>query len=313
MEYALKENELIPLTFDIMFTEIFNNPDNICILEEFISNYLDIPLKEVTGNLKILSRRLKKEVRYDSRKEVDLLLNYKGKKINIEMSNNKSDGVINRNVVYLCKIHGNQLKVGDTNYSKINSTIQIVFNNFNIGNELKTTWYLRNDEGQILTSKLRIDIINLVKGKDLCYTGSEKVDYLINWCKLLTTKDRENVKDISNQIMSHKSTNMLINNMSTLSEEDEMVKLYTKLSRREMEYNTYIAEATEEGYNKGHEKGYNEGHEQGIEQGIERGMENESNEIIKNMLSKNMDINLISEVTNKSVEEIKKIEEKMQQ
>ena len=303
MEYALKENELIPLTFDIMFTEIFNNPDNICILEEFISNYLDIPLKEVTGNLKILSRRLKKEVRYDSRKEVDLLLNYKGKKINIEMSNNKSDGVINRNVVYLCKIHGNQLKVGDINYSKINSTIQIVFNNFNIGNELKTTWYLRNDEGQILTSKLRIDIINLVKGKDLCYTGSEKVDYLINWCKLLTTKDRKNVKDISNQIMSNKSTDMLVNNMSALSEEDEMVKLYTKLSRREMEYNTYIAEATEEGYNNGHEKGYNEGHEQGIEQGIEQ----KNNEIAKKMLDKSLDITTIEEITGLTKEEIMKL------
>ena len=303
MEYALKENELIPLTFDIMFTEIFNNPDNICILEEFISNYLDIPLKEVTGNLKILSRRLKKEVHYDSRKEVDLLLNYKGKKINIEMSNNKSDGVINRNVVYLCKIHGNQLKVGDINYSKINSTIQIVFNNFNIGNELKTTWYLRNDEGQILTSKLRIDIINLVKGKDLCYTGSEKVDYLINWCKLLTTKDRENVKDISSQIMSHKSTDMLINNMSALSEEDEMVKLYTKLSRREMEYNTYIAEATEEGYNNGHEKGYNEGIKKGIEQGIEQ----KNNEIAKKMLDKSLDITTIEEITGLTKEEIMKL------
>ena len=303
MEYALKENELIPLTFDIMFTEIFNNPDNICILEEFISNYLDIPLKEVTGNLKILSRRLKKEVRYDSRKEVDLLLNYKGKKINIEMSNNKSDGVINRNVVYLCKIHGNQLKVGDINYSKINSTIQIVFNNFNIGNELKTTWYLRNEKGQILTSKLRIDIINLVKGKDLCYTGSEKVDYLINWCKLLTTKDRENVKDISSQIMSHKSTDMLINNMSALSEEDEMVKLYTKLSRREMEYNTYIAEATEEGYNNGHEKGYNEGIKKGIEQGIEQ----KNNEIAKKMLDKSLDITTIEEITGLTKEEIMKL------
>ena len=303
MECTLKENELIPLTFDIMFTEIFNNPDNICILEEFISNYLDIPLKEVSGNLKILSRRLKKEVRYDSRKEVDLLLNYKGKKINIEMSNNKSDGVINRNVVYLCKIHGNQLKVGDINYSKINSTIQIVFNNFNIGNELKTTWYLRNDEGQILTSKLRIDIINLVKGKDLCYTGSEKVDYLINWCKLLTTKDRENVKDISSQIMSHKSTDMLINNMSALSEEDEMVKLYTKLSRREMEYNTYIAEATEEGYNNGHEKGYNEGIKKGIEQGIEQ----KNNEIAKKMLDKSLDITTIEEITGLTKEEIMKL------
>ena len=303
MECALKENELIPLTFDIMFTEIFNNPDNICILEEFISNYLDIPLKEVSGNLKILSRRLKKEVRYDSRKEVDLLLNYKGKKINIEMSNNKSDGVINRNVVYLCKIHGNQLKVGDTNYSKINSTIQIVFNNFNIGNELKTTWYLRNDEGQILTSKLRIDIINLVKGKDLCYTGSEKVDYLINWCKLLTTKDRENVKDISSQIMSHKSTDMLINNMSALSEEDEMVKLYTKLSRREMEYNTYIAEATEEGYNKGHEKGYSKGHEKGYNEGLDQ----KTNEIAKKMLDKKLDITTIEEITGLTKEEIMKL------
>ena len=295
MEYALKENELIPLTFDIMFTEIFNNPDNICILEEFISNYLDIPLKEVTGNLKILSHRLKKEVHYDSRKEVDLLLNYKGKKINIEMSNNKSDGVINRNVVYLCKIHGNQLKVGDINYSKINSTIQIVFNNFNIGNELKTTWYLRNEKGQILTSKLRIDIINLVKGKDLCYTGSEKVDYLINWCKLLTTKDRENVKDISSQIMSHKSTDMLINNMSTLSEEDEMVKLYTKLSRREMEYNTYIAEATEEGYNKGHE------------QGIKQGIKQNNIDVAKKMLDKKLDITTIEEITGLTKEEIMKL------
>ena len=42
MTEILKKGELISLTFDIMFTEIFNNPDNICILEEFISNYLDI-------------------------------------------------------------------------------------------------------------------------------------------------------------------------------------------------------------------------------------------------------------------------------
>ena len=217
MTETLKKGELIPLTFDIMFTEIFNNPDNICILEEFISNYLDIPLNLVIGNLEILSRRLSKEERYDSRKEVDLLLNYLGKKINIEMSNSASDGVINRNVVYLCKIHGRQLKTNDINYSRINDTIQIMFNNFDTGNDLKTTWYLRDNDGNILTSKLRIDIINLVKGKDLCYTGSEKVDYLINWCKLLTTNNKNNIKDISYQIMSHKSTNTLMSNMSMLS------------------------------------------------------------------------------------------------
>ena len=118
----------------------------------------------------------------------------------------------------------------------------------------------------------------------MCYTGSEKVDYLINWCKLLTTKDRENVKDISSQIMSYKSTDMLINNMSALSEEDEMVKLYTKLSRREMEYNTYIAEATEEGYNKG--------------------IEEEKLNVAKKMLEEKLPLETISKITGLSNEEI---------
>ena len=299
MTETLKEGELIPLTFDIMFTEIFNNPDNICILEEFISNYLDIPLNLVIGNLKILSRRLSKEERYDSRKEVDLLLNYQGKKINIEMSNSASDGVINRNVVYLCKIHGRQLKTSDINYSKINDTIQIMFNNFDTDNDLKTTWYLRDDAGNILTSKLRIDIINLVKGKDLCYTGSEKVDYLINWCKLLTTSNKDNVKNISCQIMSHKSTNTLMSNMSMLSEENEMVRLYTKLSRREMEYNTLIVEATE--------KGLKEGRQKGLEQGIEQGIKEEKTNIAKKMIKENIETETISKITGLTKEEIAKL------
>ena len=92
--------------------------------------------------------------------------------------------------------------------------------------------------------------------------------------------------------MSHKSTDMLVNNMSALSEEDEMVKLYTKLSRREMEYNTYIAEATEEGYNKGHEKGYNEG------------LDQKNNEIAKKMLEEKLPLETISKITGLSNEEI---------
>ena len=118
----------------------------------------------------------------------------------------------------------------------------------------------------------------------MCYTGNEKVDYLINWCKLLTTKEKQNVKDISSQIMSHKSTDMLVNNMSALSDEDEMVKLYTKLSRREMEYNTYIAEATEEGYNKG--------------------IEEEKLNVAKKMLEEKLPLETISKITGLSNEEI---------
>ena len=71
-----------------------------------------------------------------------------------------------------------------------------------------------------------------------------------------------------------------------------MVKLYTKLSRREMEYNTYIAVATEEGYNKGHEKGYNEG------------LDQKNNEIAKKMLEEKLPLETISKITRLSNEEI---------
>ena len=125
---TIKDGDIIPLTFDIMFTEIFNNEDCLCVLEEFVAGYFNYPLESVRGNLKILSRRLPKENRIDSRKKVDLLLNLNGRKINIEMSNSRSNGVVNRNIVYLCKIYGEQLKYGDDSYSNINESVQIVFN-----------------------------------------------------------------------------------------------------------------------------------------------------------------------------------------
>ena len=53
VEKQLKSNEIIPMTYDLMFTEIFNNEKNIVLLEEFISFYMNIPIKEVTGNLKL--------------------------------------------------------------------------------------------------------------------------------------------------------------------------------------------------------------------------------------------------------------------
>ena len=293
-----------------MFTEVFNNQNNICILEEFIANYLNIPLPLVEGNLKILSRRLFKENRYDSKKEVDLLLDLNGKKINIEMSNNNSMGVINRNVVYLCKVHGEQLKQSDYNYSHISETIQIMFNNFNSQKELKTTWYLRDEQGNILTNKIRIDIINLVKGKDMCYTYKKDVDYLINWCKLLTESKANNLLDISHKLMSSKSTNVLLKDINKLNGDDEMVRLYTKLSRREMEYNTFIEEAKEKGFNQGKQEGFESGKQEGLKKGLEQGIEQKSNEIAKNMLIEKISLETISKITGLSIEKIQELKNK---
>ena len=56
-----------------------------------------------------------------------------------------------------------------------------------------------------------------------------------------------------------------------------------------------------------YEEGYGQGVEQGIEQGVEQGEIKKQNEMIKNMLNKNISLELISEVSNKPVKEIKEM------
>ena len=54
-----------------------------------------------------------------------------------------------------------------------------------------------------------------------------------------------------------------------------------------------------------------EGVEKGIKQGIEQDIEKNTISTIQNMLKKNLDYNLISNITKKSIKEIKEIESKL--
>ena len=49
--------------------------------------------------------------------------------------------------------------------------------------------------------------------------------------------------------------------------------------------------------------------EEGFNAGVEQGIEQEKNTTIKNMLNKNMDLKDIAEITGKTIEEIKKIQQ----
>ena len=188
IEKTLNKGEIIPLTFDPIFTSIFNNEENICILEDFISIYFDIPINEVIGNLKILSRKLNKNNKLEASKEVDLLLSLSGVKINIELSNRCTIGVRERNLVYICGQHSKQLKVGDKNYQNIKDSIQICINNFNCNEQdAIESYYLMNKRGKIYSKKLRIDLVDLEKIKNICYPISNK---RCNLFKIFTTNKK---------------------------------------------------------------------------------------------------------------------------
>ena len=68
-----------------------------------------------------------------------------------------------------------------------------------------------------------------------------------------------------------------------------------------------IEKGIKKGMAQGIEKGIKQGIEQGIEQGLREGEHAKTIEIAKEMLNKNLDEKLISEITGLSISEIKKI------
>ena len=69
-----------------------------------------------------------------------------------------------------------------------------------------------------------------------------------------------------------------------------------------------LEQGIERGIEQGIEQGIERGIEQGIEQGKKQGLKEGTQNIAKEMLKKNMDINLIMELTKLTKDEVKKIE-----
>ena len=301
IEKNLKSNEIIPMTYDLMFTEIFNNEKNIVLLEEFISFYMNIPIKEVTGNLKLLKRNLNKKNLKSSKKEVDLLLDLNGKKYNIELSNKWNQSIKDRNVVYISHIHSDQLTRGFSDYSEIEESIQINLNNFDSEDDIKTSYYYRDETGKILSKKCRIDVINLVKGKKMSYTGDERTDRLIEWCKVFTSITEEELKKSSKKVLSNKSASKLVSEVKRLSGDDEIMIEFDRNSKRDLELKSEYDEMVSNFQKKYQELDKEKDKEKDIQ------IKNKQLEIAKNLLNNNVDIDIIMSSTGLSKEEIEKL------
>ena len=62
-------------------------------------------------------------------------------------------------------------------------------------------------------------------------------------------------------------------------------------------------------HKEGIKQGKKEGKIEGIQEGLQKGAEESKKEVIINMLNENMNYDVISKITGKTIEEIKKIEE----
>ena len=147
-----------------------------------------------------------------------------------------------------------------------------------------------NKRGKIYSKKLRIDLIDLEKIKNICYPISNKIFSLFKI--FMTNKKVELVKYLEGGIIKDESKEKLIENVERYSSDDDVFTLYTELSKSELEKNTMIAEANDEGFKNG------------LVVGEKRGISERNTQIAKSMYRENLDLGTISRVTNLEITEL---------
>ena len=276
MNYC-KEEKFYGIYLDSFFKKIFANTQDTRLLKNLISIILNENIESVT----ILSPEIVGDKINLKRSYLDLLVELKDKtKINIEINSNPQSYTTERNLFYLYKVMGRDLTSKDK-YTDFHKHIQINLN-LNTKEEPVVKYYLMNKEnGKILTDRLEIINIDIEKLNEICYTnGVEGQDIFTKVLGLIGAKDKEhyeifkNEKGIVRDIMEKAQDYITDNDLVEILDYEKM------RDNRE---------------------------EAAKELGFDNGVQNAVHVIAKNMLSKNIDAKLISEVTGLTIEQIEKL------
>ena len=147
---------------------------------------------------------------------------------------------------------------------------------------------------------IRIIQIDIEKCYELVYTkGIKGIQEIIRWGALFNETTIHGIsKILGEDMLKMEDKKDLLNKIDRAKEREEILSKVTMEGDYEAIVGSYL------------EMGLEQGISQGINQGISQGIEQNKVEMIKSMLNKNMSLEDISDITGKTIEEIKEIQNK---
>ena len=281
-------------TLDSVFKAIMGGC--LLYLGDIISKLTGLDKDFIIKNFKEQNVEYKISNALERKKASDFIFKLPGYIINLECNNGYWDGLIERNDAYFGKLKGELLSKGEE-YSKKIKVIQInfdIFDNFEecLGKENISKFYMRNNENIIKTKTSEKIHIDMMKSYNK-YLNKEELTKLDKELVILMLDDYLEIKKL---VEGDEELMEVADKLYELTDNINNIGLYDPEKRRieeealKIEYHSNIARE--------------EGIEQGIEQGMKNGASNEKKSIAKAMLSKKIDIPLISEITGLSKKQI---------
>ncbi len=272
----LRKKEVIPGTFDAVFKAVLTEEKEV--LAEIIELVIGIPKEEVIKNGVIINSEYVRENISETDKKSDLLISIGDNVINLEMDRRYYSGSNKKNNKYIHKI---------VNHYNPKNTVQICFTSYKEGEELKgekksiRKYMFQDSDGNVEDyglEKYKIDL-EYIENK---YYNNDELTRREKIFLMFKESNREILKEISK---GDKIMDKIYKRLDKLSEDEALSLLYDEKEREEEKKQAEIEYAEEHGLNKG------------IKQ------------TAKNMLERNMNIDVVAEITGLSLEEVIKLKE----
>ena len=257
IQRTIKENKgadfVLPMTWDVMFEQMFISKEAMPLLECIISIFGNIDIKDVKGKVRLLPNELKQTSAKDTRSKTDIIADYFKDEKNIDkyiVEMNSSPTMPWRNAFYTYKVAGGGIAMEDGKYVNAYDTILIDFNSFyDSKHKFIRTITMRDEDGIIFDDSTIIYEVNMAKASDLSYNcANKREEQIAIISRIFMAESSLELDKESNELMSKKDTEKLVSRAKELSSTGEYIRLFDEEENyKELIRNTELAEAREEG------------------------------------------------------------------
>ena len=276
------------LTNDHLFKRIFME-------EKYLKILLEDLFEEKVNTIKYINPELVIQNKCEKAGIVDLLLEIDGDIVILELQNINKYNLLYYISNIICS-HG--LRKGE-DYINLKKVKAYAIINYELSKDLEQTIRLKVEEtNDLFLDKVEYKIFDLTKIDD----NDEKGNYY----ELVNLFKNANIEKLK-EIIENKDYKEILEKMEIYNQDEKeyqkMEDIYKMMMDEKPHYETSYKAGVDAGFNQGKVLGISEGKALGILQGEK----NKTIDIAKIMLNKNIDINLIAEITNMSIKDINAI------
>ena len=283
----IKKGQKISILSDTMLKAMFQNENRIKYSAKFLSYFIDVEYEDILNNICLAKNELDKNNENDKGERCDYVALLSDTSLNIEVNNNSSLEVLERNMEYAHRLYSKKIKRGEENY-QYTQVIQFNLNNFAFkGNDKIVDIYtVTNDDNIGLSNKLIFVQIYVPNLRKKWYTkGMKSLSEEEKYILALVEMDLDKLNDLGGE-------NIM----------DEYVK-----EAEEVSFEGGVGEAYDKEWalrDQGYRDGLSQGKVEGKAEGISHGKSESKKEIAKTMLNEGIDINIIIKCTGLTNEDI---------